>query len=107
MSNDDEIEKSRLRRQIYWAMSGTATLIFSAFVYLMMMVPGIPASQKLYMLFIAAVLLVLPLLVAAWKFSSTDAPLMSWPFGPLVSVVLLIELAWCLAGFVEILTHRR
>jgi len=73
----------------------------------MMMVPGIPDVDKLWMLSIASFLVLIPLLVGAWKFSSTDAPLTSWPMGPLVSMALLLELAICIWGFIEVLWKPR
>jgi hypothetical protein len=106
MSDDGQSDESRFRHEFYWTLSGIATFIFSAFMCVMMMVPGVPDNNKLWMLSISGLLLLIPILVGAWKFSSTDAPLMSWPFGPLVSVVLLIQLGWCFAGLAAILTHR-
>src|ERR1700756_4386872 len=92
--SDSEKGQRRLRFQLYWALSGLATLIFLLFVFLMMMVPGVPDSDKLLVLSISSVLLLSPLLVGGWNFSSSDAPLMSWPLGPLVSVIVLLELTW-------------
>jgi hypothetical protein len=102
-----EKDQGRLRFQLYWALSGLATLVFLLFVFLMMMVPGVPDTDKLWMLSISSVLLLIPLLVGVWKFDSSDAPLTSWPLGPLVSVILLIELTWCVASLVAILMNRR
>jgi hypothetical protein len=64
----------------------------------MMMVPGVPSADKLWMLSIAGALLAAALCIGTWKFAATEAPVMAWPSGAVVGVLLCLELAMCIIG---------
>jgi hypothetical protein len=81
---------------VYWGTSAFSTLIFLLFYYVMMMVPGVPSADKLWMLSIAGALLTVPLCVGTWKFTTTEAPIMAWPSGTVVAVLLSLEFAMCI-----------
>jgi hypothetical protein len=70
--------------------------------YVMSMVPGLYPDQKLWMLSAAGGLLALSLGIGVWKFRSSEVPFMAWPLGPIVGVVLLLELAECVAGAFQV-----
>ena len=50
------------------------------------------------MLSVVGVAVATSLGVGAWRFSSTEAPIAVWPLGPMVAVVLLLELAYCVVA---------
>jgi hypothetical protein len=50
------------------------------------------------MLSVAGVALGISLGVGTWRFSSTEAPAMVWPAGPILTALLLLELAYCVIG---------
>jgi hypothetical protein len=99
-----ETRTSRIRSYMYWISSVLATLVFLMFAYVMSMVPGVPLSQKLWMLSIAGTLLIASLGIGAWKFWTDKVPLMAWPLGPIVGVVLLLELAECIISIFQLAT---
>jgi hypothetical protein len=61
----------------------------------MLMVPGVLPAAKLWMLSISALASGTSLGIGVWKFGTTDAPLMAWPLGPVMGVILLGELVEC------------
>jgi hypothetical protein len=103
---EDRAHKGRIRLWMYWITSIVATLILLYFVFIMMMVPGVLPSAKLWMLSIAAVALVVPLGVGLWKVSTTEAPFAAWPLGPIMGVILLLELTLCIFNIFLLLTKR-
>jgi hypothetical protein len=102
----DDFPKGRVRFRIYWVTSIGATLLFLLFVLMMMMVPGVLLSEKLWMLSIAAVALAFPLGIGVWRFGTTEAPIMEWPLGPLMGVILLLEEAQCVISILILLVKR-
>ena len=94
--------RSRIRFRIYWILSVLATVIFLLFAATMLMVPGVLPSAKLWMLSVAAVALATSLGVGAWNFGTTDAPAMDRPLGLVMGVILLLQLAWCITGIVNV-----
>jgi hypothetical protein len=105
MSEPDQNEehRGRFRLRAFWVASALGTVVFLLFVYLMMMVPGVPAAQKIWMLSIAGGLLVVPLGIGIWKFGTSDAPIMARPLGPVVWVLLLLELGVCVLGIFQVI----
>lgn len=98
-----ELDRSkRIRFRMYWISAAIATVVFLLFAYVMSMVPGVSPAQKLWMLSLAGVLLVVSLGIGAWKFRTNDAPIMAWLLGPVVSVLLLLELAECVIGVFQV-----
>lgn len=87
--------ESRTRFCVYWISSAVATLIFVLFMITMLMVPGVMLSAELWMLSIAGVASAVSLGVGMWKFGRTEAPVTTWPLGPISGVVLLVELVMC------------
>jgi len=101
--NQNEERGGQFRLRAYFIASAFGTVVFLLFVYVMMMVPGVPANQKIWMLTIAGGLLVLPLGIGIWRFGTSDAPIMARPFGPVVWVLLLLELAVCVVGMFQVI----
>jgi hypothetical protein len=101
----DENEEchGRVQFRAYWISSALATVVFLLFVYVMMMVPGVPAADKLWMLSIAGGLLAASLGTGIWKFRTTDAPITAWPLGPVVWLFLLLELGICALGVFQVI----
>lgn len=94
-----------MRFWMYWISAAVSTLVFLLFLATLMMVPGIVPSTKMWMLSVVGVALAISLGVGAWRFSSTEAPITVWPLGPMVAVVLLLELAYCVICVFLIATH--
>jgi hypothetical protein len=105
-STEEDHEPTGLRFWMYWFTSIGATLIFLLFVFFMMMVPGVLLSEKLWMLSIAAAALVVPLGFGLWRVNSTNAPFCIWPLGPIMGVVLILELMQCVASIFFLLIKR-
>jgi hypothetical protein len=101
----DGVQDHRIRFRIYRIWSVVATILFLFFMTTMLMVPGVLPSAKLWMLTIAGISVAVPLVIGVWKFSSTDAPVMEWPLGPLLGVILLGELAECVISVVLLLRN--
>jgi hypothetical protein len=100
----DESEKSgRAQFRTYWISSALATVIFLLSVYVMMMVPGVRAADKLWMLSIAGGLLAASLGTGIWKFRTTNAPITAWPLGPVVWLFLLLQLGICVLGVFQVI----
>ena len=91
----------KIRQRVYWALSVLATIVSLMFIYVMSVVPGVPSVQRLWMLFVAAALLVLSLGVGTWKFRTTEAPVLAWPFGTVMCLLLFLELAVCIIGMFQ------
>jgi hypothetical protein len=109
LSDDNKgIRGERMRFWAYWISAAVSTLLFLLFMASMLMVPGIVPSTKMWMLSVVGVAVVISLGVGAWRFSSTEAPVMVWPLGPIVAVVLLLELAECVISvfLLATRTHR-
>jgi len=102
IKRDNDDRSHRIRSFAYWILSAIATLIFLMFTYVMSMVPGLYLHEKLLMLVTAGVLLVASLGIGLWKFRTNSAPVMAWPVGPIVCVVLLFELAECIIGIFQV-----
>jgi len=91
----NELRGKRVRSWTYWISAAVSTLLFVLFMATMLMVPGIVASTKIWMLSVVGVAVAISLAVGAWRLGSTEAPVTLWPLGPIVAVVLLLELAEC------------
>ncbi len=87
-----------MRCRTYWISAAVSTLLFLYTYTIMLMVPGIPPSEKMWRLSAVGVAVAISLAVGTWRFSSTEAPVTIWPFGPMVCVVLLLELAHCVVS---------
>ncbi len=94
----EEVREARTRRVrswSYWISALVSTLLFLLFMTSMLMVPGVLTSTKMWMLTIAGIAVGISLGVGMWRFGSTEAPATVWPLGPIVGVMLLLELAYC------------
>jgi hypothetical protein len=87
--------RSRIRFWSYWISSVLATLVFLLFMATMLMVPGVLPSAQLWMVSVAGVALAKSVGIGVWKPGRTEAPIMEWPLGPAMGVILLLELAEC------------
>jgi len=106
LSDDNQgVRGERMRYWMYWLSAVVSTLVFLLFLVTGLMVPGIAPSTKIWMLCIAGVAVATSLGVGAWRFSSTEAPITVWPLGPMVAVVLLLELAYCVICVFLLATH--
>jgi hypothetical protein len=92
---------NRVRFWMYWISAVIATLVFLLFMATMLMVPGILSSTKMWMLSVAGGSVAISLVIGVWRFGSTEAPVMAWPLGALMGVVLLLELAECAIGVIR------
>ena len=108
MKIKEESRSKRILFRAYWIAGVLATLVFLMFTYTMSMVPGIYASQKLWMLAIEIGLLALSLGLGLWGFRTSEAPFTAGRFGLIVGVVLILELALCIISVfqVAIATHH-
>jgi hypothetical protein len=105
ISDPGETRRRQTRFRAYWASSVLSTFVFLFLMFVMMMVPGILASDKLGMLSISAIALTASLCIGAWKFDGVDAPIAAGPTGAAVAVILLIELGICAVGMVGLVVH--
>jgi len=95
------------RRVLYWAVAVVATLVFAYFTFVMMMVPGIPPSEKIVHLSIAGALLTLALGIGFWRPLVSDAPAIASPINTVVAVIIFLESLMCAAGIVSQILHPR
>jgi hypothetical protein len=95
---DESAEAGRKRKLLYWALSGISTFMTLLFVLMLMMVPGVFDSTKLWMLSVAAVSLTLSLALGVWKPQTSEAPITAGMSGPAIAIILALELAQCLLG---------
>jgi hypothetical protein len=93
-----ELRGKQVRPRTYWILATVSTLLFLLFMATMLMVPGIAPSTKMWMLSVVGVAVAISLGVGTWRFSSTEAPVTIWPLGPVVGVVLLLELTECVVS---------
>lgn len=107
MSAEDQVDRSsessskESSRFLFFIGSSVISIgIFLLFATVMLMVPGVLPSEKITMLTIATVVAGISVSVAVWKFGSTDAPIMRWPIGSLLSVVLVLVLVYCILNIV-------
>lgn len=92
-----EDENRTTRLNLYWLLSGVATLAYLLVVGGLMTVPGVDGATKLLLLSFTGLLLVVPLIIGVWKFRETEAPIMARPFGPIVGVALLLQFVLSIA----------
>ena len=103
----DESRIIQVRSWAYWISAVVSTLLFVLFMATMLMVPGIMPSTKMWMLSVAGVAVAASLGVGTWRFSTTEAPVMVRPLGPILAVVLLLELAECVISVFQLATGAR
>jgi len=108
MQESGELRSKRIRFRVYWISAALTTLVFLVFTYTMSMVPGIYASQKLWMLAVEIGLLVLSLGLGLWGFRTDEAPFTAGRLGLIMGVVLVLELTLCLISVFQVATatHR-
>ena len=92
-----EDENRTTRLNLYWLLSGVATLAYLLVVGGLMTVPGVDGATKLLLLSFTGLLLAVPLIIGAWKFRETEAPIMARLFGPIVGVTLLLQFVLSIA----------
>lgn len=80
-------------------------MLFLFFMTFMLMVPGGTPGEKMTMCSIVCVAAGVSLCVGVWKFGTTDAPLMAGPLGPVMAVVLLVEMGLCAMNVVRFVLH--
>jgi hypothetical protein len=105
-TGEDGVTKSRVRYRTYWITSIAATLIFLLFVFLMMMVPGVSWEERAWMLSIAATALAVPLAIGIWRFGTTEAPIMEYPVGPIVYVILFLQEGVCVINVLILVVKK-
>jgi NADH:ubiquinone oxidoreductase subunit 6 (subunit J) len=94
--------RERVQRYCYWISALFATLMFLACSYVSM-VPGMYPQHQLLLISSAAAVVIAALIVGLWKFRTREAPLAKWPFGPVIGVILLLEVAECFIGIFKVL----
>jgi hypothetical protein len=97
------------RLNLYWQLSGLATLVYLLVVGGLMTVPGVDSATKLLLLSFTGLLLALPLVIGVWKFRESEVPITAWPLGPVVGVILMLQFVLSVAqvlALVRILIRR-
>jgi hypothetical protein len=79
-----------------------SSLLFALFMFTCLMVPGILPSEYRWMFGSDAVLLTCSLIVGLWRFATTDAPISRQPIGPVLGVIVTLELAYCIATLISV-----
>jgi hypothetical protein len=95
---DEPAESGRKRKLLYWALSCVSTFVFMFFVFMLMMVPGVEDATKLWMLSGAGTLLAIALVVGVWRPQTSESPITSGMPGPVIAIILALEIAQCLLG---------
>ena len=103
--SDFTLRGSRLRLRCYWFFAAFSTAVFLLFTAFMMNVPGVSVSSRLWMLAIAAAVLLTSLFVGAWRFNSTNAPLTRSASETAAAVIIVLELLICITGAIELLVQ--
>jgi uncharacterized membrane protein len=93
---DESKDESRTRLTSYVVLAGLSTIVYALFFVTMMMVPGIEAASKLWMLGCSGVLLSAALLIGGWKYQTSSAPLLAGNLYAYIGAFLVAELALCL-----------
>ena len=91
-------EAGRRRKHIYWMLSGASTFVFVLFVFMLMMVPGVEDATKLWMLSIAGIMLTVSLALGVWRPHTSEAPITAGLSGPMIAIILVLELVQCSLG---------
>jgi hypothetical protein len=105
LDDTGELRGKGLRFWAYWVSAAVSTLLFLYFMAIMLTVPGIVPSTKIWMLSVAGVLAAISLGVGTWRFDRTDAPAMVWPLGSTAAVALLLEVADCAISVFQLATR--
>jgi Kef-type K+ transport system membrane component KefB len=103
---DEGVKIWRMRLRIFWITSVGVTIFFLFFVFIMMMVPGVLWNEKVWMLSIAATAVAVPIAIGIWRFGTTEAPILKYPLGPIVCVLLLLEEAECFTSIFILLLRK-
>ena len=82
-----------------------AFTVFLFFTALMMSVPGVLVSSKMKMLTISVIGAGISLVIGIWKFESTDAPITHYPVGPILCIILFLELGVCIFNLIDMYLH--
>jgi hypothetical protein len=101
MSPDTSARRTRL--WLYWGSAISTTFVFLFFMATMLMVPGMLPSTKICLLSVVGVAAMVALGIGTWRFSSTEAPSMMWPFGTVMAVFLILELLYCIISVLSAL----
>jgi hypothetical protein len=104
-SEPRQLQGKGARFWTYWISAVLSTLLFFFFMATMLMVPGLTHSTKIWMLSASGIAVAISLAIGMWRFGSTEAPIMEWPLGPTLAVVLLLELAECGISLLQLATR--
>jgi hypothetical protein len=107
ISEQDQKEKRSkgIRFRVYWILSVFSTLEFLASTYAAAMdqypLGQFPPIVGLWMCSISGVLSGTSLVFGLWKFRTSEAPVMVWPLGPLLSIPIALVFGLSLIGFLQ------
>ena len=102
---DREERIKRIRSRFFWISATVATIVFLMFSYTMMMVPGIPTHQKLWMVAIEIGLLSVPFGIRIWEIRTSESTFVGG-FRTGMGLLIILELAWCFIGLFELATMK-
>jgi hypothetical protein len=96
-------EASSRNGRFYWFLSSAilSSLLFGLFIFTCMMVPGMLPNEKRWMFGTDAILLACPLIVGLWRFAATDAPVNKLPLGPVIELVVALEIIVCIVVLID------
>jgi len=97
-----EERSKKIQFHFYWISALFATFVFLICSYVSM-VPGMFPRHQLLLISLAGIILIVSLGVGLWKFNAREAPLARWPLGPVIAVILMLELAECFIGISRVL----
>jgi uncharacterized membrane protein YidH (DUF202 family) len=91
------------RSVAYWLSSLITTGGFFYFVALLLMVPGVSPTTKLWILIPVCLAAIVSLCAGLWRYSSSEAPIWNGPLAVAMAVVLMLEIAYCVVSVCLIL----
>jgi hypothetical protein len=104
---DDENDNGgRIRLLSFLVLAPISTFFYVSSSFMMLMVPGIEAASKAWMLGISGALFGITLLIGAWRPSTSSAPLLARSFCPYIGAFLAFELVLCLLQLFAAITKR-
>ncbi|WP_142988482.1 hypothetical protein [Granulicella rosea] len=103
--SDCNEHRKRIHRHIYWisAAIASATFLLCAYVSL---VPGMFPEDQFLLISLAGIFLITALGIGGWGLTVRRPPIAVWPAGPIVGVLLLLELIQCVNGLFEVSTKK-
>jgi len=93
------------RQELFWAFTGLSILGWF-FIFACLFVPGDP-GEAVFLGAVMALLPVIALLIGGWRYTTTDAPLMSSRAAPVGATLLLLQFLHGIAIIASSAHHLR